>query len=88
MWQMLQPFLTYVSAPFENLYREFQEIFSGTPDLPPRWQRCVSRTDSAFGFATGAMFVETILPQNIKEAVRVRQWIKTVGKTFAIMLKG
>ncbi|XP_071826539.1 endothelin-converting enzyme 1-like isoform X2 [Apostichopus japonicus] len=68
MWQMLQPFLTYVSAPFENLYREFQEIFSGTPDLPPRWQRCVSRTDSAFGFATGAMFVETILPQNIKEA--------------------
>lgn len=68
MWQLLQPFLTYVSLPFENLYREFQAIVSGTPDLPPRWQRCVSRTDSAFGFATGAMFVETILPHNIKEA--------------------
>uniref|UniRef100_UPI00397FEF28 hypothetical protein n=1 Tax=Salmonella sp. s55044 TaxID=3159677 RepID=UPI00397FEF28 len=38
--------------------------------LPPRWQRCVSRTDTAFGFATGAMFVETILPQDIKKAAK------------------
>lgn len=67
MWQLLQPFLTFVSQPFEDIFREFQAVISGTHELLPRWQRCVDMTDSAFGFATGAMFVENILPDSINE---------------------
>ena len=42
----------------------------GTPELQPRWKRCVTATDNALGMALGKIYVAGVLPARGEEARR------------------
>lgn len=49
----------------------------------PRWKLCVSDTDSALGFAVGAMFVKDIFAEDSKAVVSARRSCARCGRTRA-----
>ncbi|XP_022106131.1 endothelin-converting enzyme homolog isoform X2 [Acanthaster planci] len=58
IWYTVQPFLNYLSQPFQTAVTEFSKVVRGIDTQPPMWERCMSKVDAAFGFVTGALFVE------------------------------
>ncbi|XP_033625061.1 endothelin-converting enzyme homolog isoform X2 [Asterias rubens] len=58
MWYMIRPYLGYLSRPYQDAIMVFSKVVSGVGTKLPLWQLCMSRVDSAFGFVTGALYVE------------------------------
>jgi putative endopeptidase len=42
-------------------------ILSGTPQIQPRWKRCVNATDAAMGMALGRLYVQEHFPPEAKK---------------------
>jgi len=45
----------------------FGKTLSGTPEIPPRWKRCVTATDDAMGMALGKFYVREYFPPAAKK---------------------
>ncbi|XP_038058258.1 endothelin-converting enzyme homolog isoform X2 [Patiria miniata] len=58
MWYAVQPFLKYLSQPFQSAVSEFKRVIRGVTAQPPLWERCMSKVDNTFGFVTGALYAE------------------------------
>ena len=43
---------------FQAAYNKFRTVYSGSKGAPETWQNCVANTDSALGFALGAIYVD------------------------------
>uniref|UniRef100_A0AAQ4Q1I6 Endothelin-converting enzyme 1 n=1 Tax=Gasterosteus aculeatus aculeatus TaxID=481459 RepID=A0AAQ4Q1I6_GASAC len=55
---------------FQDAEQRFLEVMYGTKkSCTPRWKLCVSDTDSALGFALGAMFVKATFAEDSKAIV-------------------
>jgi putative endopeptidase len=76
-WQV-----AHQSAPFLNKafvsenFNFFNHTLAGTPELAPRWRRCVNSTDAALGEALGQAYVARAFPPESK--ARVLQIVKGI----------
>jgi predicted metalloendopeptidase len=58
-WHLVHSSAAYLSKPFlEENFDFFGRTLSGTPEMRPRWKRCVSIVDSELGEALGRKYVE------------------------------
>ncbi|XP_064595998.1 endothelin-converting enzyme 1-like isoform X2 [Liolophura sinensis] len=58
VWSLMQAVPGYLPSDFSKAALELDRVESGVTELGPKWWRCVSKADSAFGFATGGLYVE------------------------------
>jgi len=52
---------------FQESFRFYSTVLSGTPEPKPRWKRVVERTDASLGELTGQVYVAEYLPKGTKE---------------------
>ncbi|XP_047439160.1 endothelin-converting enzyme 1 isoform X1 [Mugil cephalus] len=67
MMKVVRKMVSILDQKFQDAEQRFLEVMSGTKkSCTPRWKLCVSDTDSALGFALGAMFVKATFPEDSK----------------------
>lgn len=72
VWHMLQQVTGYLPQAFVDYAMVLNEAELGITAVGPRWQRCVSKAESAFGFASSALYVqETFPPESKVEALEI-----------------
>ncbi len=69
MWHVVDSYTSYLSSHFRDAALILTRALSGVDTLPQRWHTCVLRTENAFGYVTGAMFIEHYFPLEEKQAV-------------------
>ncbi|HET7456267.1 MAG TPA: M13 family metallopeptidase [Gemmatimonadaceae bacterium] len=57
-WHVARVASPYLSAKFVNEDFSFARALNGTPEMLPRWKRCLQYTDAALGEALGQLYVE------------------------------
>ncbi|MGH9522955.1 MAG: M13 family metallopeptidase, partial [Terriglobales bacterium] len=67
-WHVLHAAAPFISEPFvmEN-FNFFSKTLHGTPQLRPRWKRCVSLVDGQLGDALGQEFVRRAFSPELKQ---------------------
>ncbi|XP_065811164.1 endothelin-converting enzyme 1 isoform X2 [Labrus bergylta] len=69
--KVVRKMVSILDQRFQDAEQRFFEVMSGTKkSCTPRWKLCVSDTDSALGFALGAMFVKDTFAEDSKSIVR------------------
>jgi putative endopeptidase len=76
-WQLAHQSAPYLGKAFvtEN-FNFFSHTLSGTPELAPRWRRCVHSADHALGEALGQAYVARAFPPESK--ARVLRIVKAI----------
>ncbi len=69
-WQVLSGYTGYLPGEFRDASLILTRALSGVDTLPQRWLSCVGRTEGAFPYVTGALFVEGHFSSKEKEQVR------------------
>uniref|UniRef100_A0A8C7N3L8 Endothelin-converting enzyme 1 n=1 Tax=Oncorhynchus kisutch TaxID=8019 RepID=A0A8C7N3L8_ONCKI len=65
--KVLRKMVSILDQKFQDAEQRFFEVMYGTKkSCTPRWKLCVSDTDSALGFALGAMFVKATFDEDSK----------------------
>ncbi|KAJ8360466.1 hypothetical protein SKAU_G00169910 [Synaphobranchus kaupii] len=65
--KVVRKMVSILDQRFQDAEQRFFEVIYGTKkSCRPRWKLCVSDTDSALGFALGAMFVKTTFAEGNK----------------------
>ena len=68
-WHLVHDSAPYLSKAFVNENFSLIQTLSGTPELAPRWRRCVHSADNALGEALGQAYVARAFPPASKEQV-------------------
>ncbi|KAL3978613.1 hypothetical protein ACER0C_019675 [Sarotherodon galilaeus] len=67
MMKVVRKMASILDQKFQDAEQRFLEVMYGTKkSCTPRWKVCVSDTDSALGFALGAMFVKATFAEDSK----------------------
>ena len=77
-WSTVEPMLPFASSSFQLALAQLKMRIYGVSGEFQRWQKCTKYTDSALGFATGALYVDTYF----SKADQLK--VKTVLKFFHI----
>ena len=99
-WHLVHARAAYLSTPFvEANFAFFGKYLRGTPQLQPRWKRCVQYVDRDLGEALGQVFVERTFSPEMKartltmtkeiekamdEDIRQLPWMSEVTKQHAL----
>lgn len=62
VWHMVQYIPGYLPQAFVDAAMMLNKVELGTSELSPRWQRCIAKVESAFGFVSAALYVEKAFP--------------------------
>ena len=66
-WHLLHEAAPSLSNKFvDENFAFFGKTLSGTPEIQPRWKRCVTATDTALGMALGKIYVKEHFPPEAK----------------------
>ena len=65
---------------FETTTLPLKKVLFGTDSPPDRWQYCFRDTNTAFGFAMSAMFIERTFGEN--DRVKAEELIGSIRETF------
>ena len=71
MWHMIQRLPGYMPQPFIDAAMELNIVELGVLTTSPRWQRCVGKAESAFGFVSAALYVDKTFPPESKSQVKI-----------------
>ncbi|XP_046881183.1 endothelin-converting enzyme 1 isoform X1 [Hypomesus transpacificus] len=67
MMKVVRKMVSILDQRFQDAEQRFFEVMYGTKkSCTPRWKLCVSDTDSALGFALGALFVKSTFAEDSK----------------------
>ncbi|XP_052465569.1 endothelin-converting enzyme 1 isoform X1 [Carassius gibelio] len=87
--KVVRKMVSILDQKFQDAEQRFLEVMYGTKkSCTPRWKLCVSDTDSALGFALGALFVKATFSEDskafVEDMVSEIKWafedsLKTVG---------
>jgi predicted metalloendopeptidase len=67
-WQLLSAAAPTLPKKFvDENFAFYGTTLSGTPQLQPRWKRCVNATDTALGMALGRIYVQEHFPPEAKK---------------------
>ncbi|XP_036415962.1 endothelin-converting enzyme 1 isoform X2 [Colossoma macropomum] len=70
MMKVVRKMVSILDHRFQDAEQRFLEVMYGTKkSCTPRWKLCVSDTDSALGFALGALFVKATFAEDSKAFV-------------------
>ncbi|XP_071388086.1 endothelin-converting enzyme 1 isoform X2 [Centroberyx affinis] len=70
--KVVRKMVSILDERFQDAEQRFLEVMYGTKkSCTPRWKLCVSDTDSALGFALGALFVKATFAEDSKTIVSV-----------------
>uniref|UniRef100_A0A8C8IRR7 Endothelin-converting enzyme 1 n=1 Tax=Oncorhynchus tshawytscha TaxID=74940 RepID=A0A8C8IRR7_ONCTS len=70
--KVVRKMVSILDKKFQDAEQRFFEVMYGTKkSCTPRWKLCVSDTDSALGFALGALFVKATFAEDSKAIVSV-----------------
>ncbi|KAL0978496.1 hypothetical protein UPYG_G00171240 [Umbra pygmaea] len=65
--KVVRKMVSILDQKFQDAEQRFFEVMYGTrKSCTPRWKLCISDTDSALGFALGALFVKTTFAEDSK----------------------
>ena len=71
-WHLLHASAYALSSPIVREDFRFNQLFSGAPEMLPRWKRCVAATDNALGEQLGQDYVaRTFTPEAKARAVAI-----------------
>ena len=70
VWHLLQRIPGYLPESFVNAAMALNKVELGVSTTFPRWQRCLSKAQSAFGFTSAALYVDKTFPPESKAKVR------------------
>jgi endothelin-converting enzyme/putative endopeptidase len=78
-WHLVHAKAAFLSPDFVNTNFDFySKTLRGTPELAPRWKRCVQLVDHSLGEALGQIFVEkTFTPETKASTVAMTKEIET-----------
>lgn len=68
-WTTVKSMLPFASTPFQQALAQLNMALYGVQGDLPRWERCTDYTDSALGFATGALYVDRYFPESDRHQV-------------------
>jgi endothelin-converting enzyme/putative endopeptidase len=86
-WHYARASSQFLSRPFVDAAFDFYgKTLNGTPQLRPRWKRCVSWVDSQLGEALGQEFVRRTFPPETKE--RILRMTRQVERAMEEDIKG
>ena len=71
MWHVVSSHTALLPSRFREKKLILTRALSGVDTLPQRWISCVGRTEGAFPYVTGAMYIEDRFSSQEKEEVRV-----------------
>ncbi|XP_008318964.1 endothelin-converting enzyme 1 [Cynoglossus semilaevis] len=84
--KVVRKMVSVLDQRFQDAEQRFLETMYGTKkSCTPRWKLCVSDTDSALGFALGALFVKTTFAEDSK--AKVEDMVAEVQSAFEDGLK-
>lgn len=69
MWTVVNGMLGSLPVKVTESVLILEQVESGVKVLDPIEQRCVDKTNSVFGFATGALYVEKYFPESSKKTI-------------------
>ena len=72
MWHMLQRLPGYLPSRFSDAAMSLNMVELGVRTKAPRWQRCIAKASSAFGFAASALYIENAFQPERKKQVFVK----------------
>ena len=77
-WNVINDAAAYLNNEIVNRNFEFYgKVLQGTEEMKPRWERSLSSTNNAVGFAVGKLYVdETFPPEAKKKAEEMVEYIK------------
>ena len=76
-WQLLHEASPSLSKKFvDENFAFYGKTLSGTPEIQPRWKRCVTATDTALGMALGKIYVKEHFPPESKR--RADEMVKNI----------
>jgi putative endopeptidase len=71
-WQLLNAAAPSLSQPFvDENFGFFNKYLSGTPEIKPRWKRCVEATDQLLGEALGKKYTDKYFPPAAKARMQL-----------------
>lgn len=70
MWHMIQHLPGYLPQSFVDAAMDLNKVELGVSTTSPRWQRCVTKAESAFGFVSASLYVDKTFPPENKVQVR------------------
>uniref|UniRef100_A0A8C5EV59 Endothelin-converting enzyme 1 n=1 Tax=Gouania willdenowi TaxID=441366 RepID=A0A8C5EV59_GOUWI len=86
MMKVIRKMVSILDQRFQDVEQRFLEVMYGTKkSCTPRWKLCVSDTDSALGFALGAMFVKATFADDSK--VSAEDMVEEIKWAFKDSLK-
>src|SRR5262249_42368482 len=66
-WQLLHSAAPSLSKKFvDENFAFYGKTLAGTPEIQPRWKRCVAAADGALGMALGRIYVQEHFPPEAK----------------------
>ena len=68
-WMVVQSKLVHASTPFQQALLELERKLLGVEGDEQRWQKCTEFSESALGFATGALYVDRFFSESDKHQV-------------------
>jgi endothelin-converting enzyme/putative endopeptidase len=77
-WNLIRDYSSYLSRPFAQAHFDFYgKYLRGTPEMAPRWRRCVQWVDRDLGEALGQVFVQkTFTPETKARTVAMTREIE------------
>ncbi|CAF4778324.1 unnamed protein product [Rotaria sp. Silwood1] len=79
-FQVIQELLPYMSESFNQFKRPLIAYLKGIIEEKQLWEICVKRTDDAFGFATGALFISKVFDEKNQE--KIKHIVEEIRLTF------
>uniref|UniRef100_A0A673K1C9 Endothelin-converting enzyme 1 n=1 Tax=Sinocyclocheilus rhinocerous TaxID=307959 RepID=A0A673K1C9_9TELE len=86
--KVVRKMVSILDQRFQDAEQRFLEVMYGTKkSCTPRWKLCASDTDSALGFALGALFVKATFSEDSKAFVSVEDMVSEIKWAFEDSLK-
>jgi predicted metalloendopeptidase len=82
VWNAVNAQVGYFPASFVEASLLLSKVESGIKGLDPRWQRCISKVNREFGFASSALYVQEYFAKESKSKVGnpcVLNFAKSIG---------
>ncbi|MEQ2172188.1 Endothelin-converting enzyme 1 [Goodea atripinnis] len=84
--KVVRKMVSVLDQRFQDVEQRFLEVMYGTKkSCTPRWKLCVSDTDSALGFALGALFVKDTFAEDSKATAE--EMVAEIKRAFEDSLK-
>jgi predicted metalloendopeptidase len=69
VWHLIQRLPGYLPEAFVDAVMVLNKAELGVTTISQRWDRCISKAQSAFGFVTAALYVDKTFPPESKALV-------------------